>query len=787
MPLLQRNSVYRQVISLSALLLGLLCPLSGQWIPLNPVRKVVKIPRGIVVTQAAGALRIVFDTARIAHVQYSPTGNFQRHKNYVVLPQHWTPVKWRLRQNRKAVILASARLSLILNRKSGSLMFTAPGHAPLYMDNARVMKPARIQGRATWHVLDYAGIYGSTESLYGLGQHQAGVWDYHGESVKLTQGNTNIAIPMLVSSRGYGIFWNSSSPTWFNNRLTHAMYWRSLEGNVLDYYFFYGPRLHRVVADYRRLTGQAPLLGRWAYGLWQSKNRYNSQAELLHIAAKYRRLKIPVDNLVQDWFWWNNMGSFQFNAHYPHPAAMMRQLHREHFHVMISVWPYFYPGSRVYDTMKKNGWLLASAIAPSYFKAGMSLYDPTSRAARHYYWDQINQALFRRGFDAWWLDDDEPGSRTRTLLWHLRLAIGSGARYANLYPLMQVRGVYDGQRRTSRKRVFILSRSAFAGSQRYAAVAWSGDVLSDWLAFQRQIPAGLNYSISGLPYWTTDIGGFFLGHPDSPAYRKLFVRWFEYGVFCPILRVHGTRVPNHNELWSYGRAAQTILTKYDRLRYRLLPYIYSEAWRVTRHAGSLMRPLVMDFRHDAIARRTGNEFLFGPSLLVSPVTEPDVKQWTVYLPQARWYNFWTGKRRTGGHFIVTRTNLATEPVYVRAGAIVPLGPELQYASQKPENPIELRIYTGANGHFNLYNDNGITYAYEHGAHETIPIRWNQASRTLTIGARRGSYPGMPQKQIFHVVWVRPGHGVGEAVTRHPDQTIQYDGKPVSVREPLAAK
>ena len=316
--------------------------------------------------------------------------------------------------------------------------------------------------------------------------------------------------------------------------------------------------------------------------------------------------------------------------------------------------------------------------------------------------------------------------------------LGSGARYANLYPLLSSAGVFDGQTAETRdQRVFILTRSAAPGMQRYAAAAWSGDIFSTWPTLKRQIPAGLNYSLSGLPYWTTDIGGFVSGNPDDPAYRELFIRWFQYGSFCPIFRTHGTRDNGQNELWSYGEQVQAILTKYDVLRYRLLPYIYSTAWRVTQEGYTMMRPLVMDYRSDPIAREIGDQFLFGPSLLISPVTDPGVDSRRLYLPAGTWYDFWTGVPEKGGRFHTAAAPLETIPVYTPAGSIVPLGPPVQYAAEKPSDPIELHVYQGADGDFTLYEDDGTTYAYQKGEHATIPLHWNDAHRKLTIGARQG--------------------------------------------------
>ena len=299
------------------------------------------------------------------------------------------------------------------------------------------------------------------------------------------------------------------------------------------------------------------MFGKWAYGFWQCKNRYQSQAELLGVAQKYRDLKIPIDNIVQDWFWWNRKGEHVFNPKYPDPKAMIDQLHSENFHLMISVWPFFEPGSTAYDTMDKNGWFVDRTVIakPPYHKDKMAVYDASNPDARKYYWQLMNDGLFKLGIDAWWLDTTEPeteGREENIQLSH-KLAIGSGNRYVNIFPLMTTTAVYEGQRAASdQKRVFILSRSAFAGSQRNAVTAWSGDINSDWITFQRQIPAGLNYAVSGLPYWTTDIGGFTSGNPDDPAYRELFIRWFQFGTFSPIFRVHGTRTTDQNELWSYG-------------------------------------------------------------------------------------------------------------------------------------------------------------------------------------------------------------------------------------------
>jgi alpha-D-xyloside xylohydrolase len=414
----------------------------------------------------------------------------------------------------------------------------------------------------------------------------------------------------------------------------------------------------------------------------------------------------------------------------------------------------------------------------------MAVYDATNPEARKYYWELMDKALFKIGVDAWWLDTTEPeteGQEENILLGH-KLFAGSGDRYVNIFPLETTRAVYEGQRSASdRKRVFILSRSAFAGSQRYGVTAWSGDVLSDWLSFKRQIPAGLNFSLSGIPYWTTDIGGFISGGDLSdPKFRELFVRWFQFGTFSPIFRVHGTRSnPDENELWSYGPESK-ILFQYDDLRYRLLPYIYSLAWKVTSESYTPMRPLVMDFRDDVNAQNVGDQFMYGPAFLVNPVTEQGATQRRIYLPKGKWYDFWTGAKVEGGKFADVPAPLERMPLYVRAGSIIPMAPEEEYSNQKPADPIELRVYPGADGDFTIYEDEGDTYNYEKGQYATIPIHWNDTTHTLTVGARKGSFSGMLETRRLNVIMVEENHGAGIEPPSAPDQAAQYSGGEISL-------
>ena len=757
----------------------------AQWTPMNPVKKIQQQPDGVVFSMGTGTLNIQVCSDSVIHVLYSPTATFPKRTDFVVLKETWPAAKWTMQSTDDAVVVSTSRMKLTITRKDGAISYTDANGDALVTEQSRGMTPQKVNGEDTYRAESFINIYGSHEGLYGLGQHQAGVWNYRGESVDISQDNSNIAVPLMLSSKGYGIFWNNTSRSRFNNRFANYLYISSEVADAIDYYFLYGPEFDKIIGEYRDLTGQVPMFGKWAYGFWQCKNRYKSQDEILGVAKKYRGLHIPVDNIVQDWFWWNRKGEFVFNKNYPDPKAMIDQLHSENFHLMISIWPFFEPGSTNYGYMDKKGWFVDKFkyAKPPYHTDAMAVYDATNPEARKYYWDEVNKGLFSIGADAWWMDTTEPeteGQEKNILLNH-KLAAGSGNRYVNVFPLLDTQAVYQGQRSASdQKRVFILSRSAFAGSQRNAVTAWSGDINSDWFSFRRQIPAGLNFSLSGIPYWTTDIGGFVFGSPTDPAFRELFIRWFQYGTFNPILRVHGTRKPDENELWSYGPDAQGILVNFDRLRYRMLPYIYSLAWKTTSEAYTLMRPLVMDFRDDVRAEDIGDQFMFGPAFLVNPVTEPAATMRTVYLPEAKWYDFWTGSTIAGGRMISAIAPLEYLPLYVRAGSIVPLEPEEEWSTEKPADPIELRIYPGAGGDFTLYEDENDTYNYEKGAYSTIPLHWDDVARTLTIGDRKGQFPGMLENRTFRVVLVRENHGVGVNPADQADNVVRYSGKLVTV-------
>ena len=579
-----------------------------------------------------------------------------------------------------------------------------------------------------------------------------------------------------------------------------------------DYYFVYGPALDTVIAGFRQLTGRASLMPEWAFGLWQSRQRYETAQQSLDVVDEFRRRAIPFDNIVQDWQYWhsNDWGSHRFDpVRFPDPDGWLKALHDRHAHVMISVWGKFYTGTTNFDALQKAGFLYQPNLQEGlidWIGFPYTFYDAFNPGARKLFWSQINTGLFRKGIDAWWMDATEPdltpspptleGQRSHLM----PTAAGTASRELNGYALLNSKGVYEGQRSVAPdQRVFILTRSGFAGIQRYATATWSGDTTATWTGLAKQIPAGLGFCVSGMPYWTMDIGGYtmdtrFSATNQTPKateeWRELNTRWFQFGTFCPLTRLHGELKPR--EPWTFGGddhpAYQTIV-KFDRLRYRLLPYLYSLAGAMTQDAGTMMRPLVMDFSSDTKAREIVDEYMFGPTLLVAPVTTYQARSRNVYLPSTAgdWYDFWTGTSTPGGQTIDAPAPYDSLPLYVRAGSIIPFGPDLQYTGEKPADPITLYVYAGADGAFTLYEDDGLTYGYEKGAFARIPIRWDEKSQTLTLGKREGSFKGMLQQRTFNVVLVTPDKPVDFSFAPSPDRTMTYNGEAVSVAFETVAK
>lgn len=636
---------------------------------------------------------------------------------------------------------------------------------------------------------------------------------------------------LFQSVKGYSLFGDNYSPTNFADNEGGTSF-ESEVGDCVDYYFMYGGNADGVVAEMRHLTGQVPMFPLWTYGFWQSRERYKSQAELLEVVNKYRELGIPLDGIIQDWQYWGNnylWNSMEFmNADFPRPQDMIDEVHAKNAHIIVSIWSSFGPQTKPYKELDAKGMLFnfstwpQSGISEQWpprmdYPSGVRVYDAYHPEARDIYWKHLSR-LHNMKLDGWWMDSTEPDHLdfkpedmdTKTYL-------GSFRKVRSAYPLLTVGGVYDHQRAVSSdKRVFILTRSGFAGQQRYGCNVWSGDVVSTWETLRNQIPAGLNFSLTGNPNFNSDIGGFFAGAYNqswndgsgarNPAYRELYVRWMQFGVFTPMMRSHGTEVPR--ELYYYGKKGETVydaLTAAVRLRYSLLPYIYSTSWEVTNRQSTFMRALMMDFATDKNVWNIGNEYMFGRSLLVAPVLHaqytPEVvkkvsaddgwnqntgegnvtsltdvdfsqaKSTKVYLPAGTaWYDFWTNEKQDGGREINRETKLDLIPLYVKAGSILPIGPDVQYATEKKWDHLEIRVYPGADGHFVLYEDELDNYNYESGAYTEIPFIWNESARTLTIDRRKGSYEGMPINRKFSIV--------------SPDGTrreVNYTGKKVNIR------
>ncbi|MGR4863454.1 glycoside hydrolase family 31 protein [Caulobacter sp. LARHSG274] len=690
------------------------------------------------------------------------------------------------------VEISTPALKVLVSRQTGAVTFKDAAGQVYAREAGKPgddgLTPAPAQGPGLFQVRQAFAFEGS-QTFLGLGQHADGVLSRNGRHVLLQQANTDVAVPMLWSTKGYGILWDNPAVTTVDVGPPQAggkLVFQSEVGRGIDYYFIAGENPDAVIAGYRRLTGAAPMMARWTWGFWQSRERYASQDELVGVARRYRQMNIPLDAVIQDWQYWapGQWGSHQFDpARYPDPKAMMDTLHGMDVHAIVSVWPRLDVGLDNTKALDAAGALLAPTYRNVYPVGFGRWYDPYSKANRDLYWSQVSKGFTPQGLDGYWLDASEAelGGDWGELR-ALKTAAGPGGEVYNAYPLMHTTGVFEGQLKDAPgKRPFILTRSAWLGQQRNAAVTWSGDIHGDWDVFRRQIPAGLNFVASGIPYWNTDIGGFFGGEPADPNYRELFVRWFQFGAFTPMFRVHGTGPAK--EIWRFDEPAQQILRRSVELRYRLLPYIYATSWQVTAKGYTMMRPLEMDFAADPLAWNIPDQYLFGPNLMINPVTQRGAETRTVYLPGAApWYDFWTGRRHQAGTTVTAAAPLDRLPIYVRAGAIVPLGPVVSHAQAGADAPLEIRVYRGADGAFTLYDDEGDGQGYRQGRQATIELRWNEAARTLTLGPRQGQYPGMPRERTFNIVWTGEGTGAGLA-TSPPAKVVRYVGQQVVVSAP----
>jgi alpha-D-xyloside xylohydrolase len=913
--------------------------------------RIERIRNGVQLTSGDLNVRVQFYSEGTVRVVKWPAGGTSEKVSLSVIQKDVPELSVQFEESAAAITLSSGQVKVQLSKSDGAIQYLDNDNHSLLKEQGRpVFTPCQIEKEKAAFSVQQNFTLTPDEGVYGLGQHQSGYMNYRGRTVKLVQSNTDAVTPMLVSTAGYGILWDNYSKTIFADNLGATSFWSEVADNI-DYYFFVGPTIDQAIAGYRQLTGQAPMYGKWAYGYWQSKEHYATRDELLGIAQEYRKRRIPIDNIVQDWNYWggnDTWGGMYFDeTKYPRPKEMIDLLHRENFHLMISIWGGLGPASPIYKDMERHGYLYSPVGW-----AGFRYFDAYNPAANDLYWKYASNGLFSKGVDAWWMDSTEPDivnaltkeSEEYEMKRVENNHLGSFARYLNPYSLVITEGVYQNQRKeTDQKRVYILTRSTFAGQQRAAATTWSGDIGANWDVYRKQISAGINHSMAGIPYWTFDIGAYSLGCQGGvfsnggkdPAYQELYARMFQLGAFSPIFRSHGSETPR--EIWEFGDYTDS-LVKFDNLRYRLLPYIYSLGWRVTHDGYSIMRGLPMDFAQDRKTYSIDDQFMFGPAIMVSPVTEymdhrppeqtvpmppevfktkdgkpgltaryycdadfkklchetvepgvdlywytgwpsfikdprfsmrwegklvptetgkyrfnmksfgpkrvyldgkevahnydsmeshtvpvelvagkeydfafetsnavlgafraqmfwktpeifareakpaePRQKTRTVYLPTGnQWIDFWTGEVLAGGKSVAADAPIDKIPLMVRSGSIIPMGPFVQYSTERPADPIELRIYPGANGSFTLYEDENDNYNYEKGVYSTIDFNWDDAQHQLRIDARKGSFPGMLNTRTFHVVVVRKGHGTGVEVTGTPDKVIAYQGEQETV-------
>ena len=775
-------------------------------------------------------VEIQFYGPTTVRVLKSPVGKPFKKESLTVIKKPQV-TKLAINQQGDVISLKSNKLKVELDVKSGKIAYTTLTGTPLLSEKeaSATFTDFNDAGSKTY-TINQSFTLDKDEAIYGLGQQQRGKLSLRNEKINMVQGNTDDYVPFLVSTKGYGLFWDNYSPTTFEDKPESTSF-RSDVGDCIDYYFMLGGSIDGSIACMRDLSGQAPMFPLWTFGYWQSKERYKSQNELVGVVNKYRELGVPLDGIIQDWQYWGNnylWNAMDFlNTEFPAPKKMVDDIHKQNAHVIISIWNSFGPQTKQYREMKPKGMLLNFGTWPQSgleawppnreYPSGVEPYDVYNPEARDIYWKYLNKGLFSVGIDGWWMDSSEPDHLDfKPSDFDLKTYLGSFRKVRNAFPLMTVGGVSEHQRaKSSDKRVFILTRSAFAGQQRYGANTWSGDVNSSWQSLRNQIPAGLNFSMSAIPYWNTDIGGFFASAYNrgwsegakNPAFQELYVRWLQFGAFTPMMRSHGTDIPR--EIYNFGKKGEPIydaIAKSIDLRYSLLPYIYSAAWDITNSQSTMMRALVMDFSDKNVVNMN-NEYMFGKSILVAPIVNaqytPETilranaetgwdkkdaadnaknqavsfaqpKSTKVYLPEGTsWYDFWTNEKIKGGQQITKSTTIDEIPLYIKAGSIIPFGPQVQFATEKKWDNLEIRVYPGANGEFSLYEDENDNYNYEKGAFSTITFTWNDASKSLTINNRKGSFPGMITSRKFNIIVIAAGKKI--------EKTVTYTDKKVVVK------
>lgn len=812
-----------------------------------------KINSGISTKMKQGTLRLTVLNERIIRVQKQIAGYAQQEE--LVLTNTFPPFEnWTAEESNTTIKIETQYLCALYDKVSENLRFYDKNSGAEILKEKEAHFEQATTGNHWGSSVEQIFETSDEELIGGFGQQADGSCNYKGRFVYLNQYNIISAVPVLMSTRGYGLLWNNCSLTEINRQKTafpldfnlytktwegvfrpaqtgqyvwiieklnknqgyedivlkvgdqtviergtswHASYytgtvwleagkeypvftnstvrlyyqspsqqaqtsiWSEVSTGI-DYCMLYGPEADQIIRGYRQLTGDAPLFPKWAYGYWQSKECYRTGQEVLDIVAEHKRRGHPIDAVVQDWQYW---GDYGWNALKVAPEysenieEMIDTLHKENVHLMVSVWPNLGESekSEAYREFKEKGYLMDDAPLQKLGDYTSALqgfrknyYDVWNPAARDALWRRMEEGLFQKGVDAWWLDATEPNLWSLQGAYHMYdTCCGPAANRLNAYTLAHSRGIYEHQRQVSEeKRVFILSRTGFTGIQKYGTAVWSGDTWGSWQTFRRQIADGLQYSLSGLPYWTSDIGGFVGESCDSPEYRELYIRWFQFVAFCPIFRAHGTKIPR--EVWRFGEETESILHQYLTLRYRLMPYIYSLAWQVTQYQQTMMRSLWMDYRADHRCWEIGDQYLFGSSLMVCPVTEAGATSREVYLPKGNgWFNFWNRRFYEGGNQTSVDAPIETLPLFVKAGSILLMAPESMHTCT--ESPVEIRIYRGDDAEFIWYRDRGDGYAYENGEYAEVRISWKEKTQELHLSPQQGSYNAGDQNFIVTIV------------------------------------
>ena len=787
--------------------------------------------KSLELTAADMNINVTFYSPEIIRVTKTPLGsNSPKKKSEVVTMSPQSSLSVAESSTASAFRLKSSSLSVTINRHTGLISFATANGKPLLKEKATTFAPRATGSDKGRYTVSMSYQLDKDEAIYGLGTVQDGKLNRRGLSKRVEQSNIEDFQNVIQSVKGWGIYWDNYSCSHFDDN-AQGMTFKAEVGDCADYYFMFGKNADGVNACMRQLTGNVPMFPLWTYGFWQCRERYKSSKELLEVVDNYRRLQVPLDGIIQDWQYWGN--NYLWNAmdflseQFTDGKQMIDRVHEQNAHIMISIWASFGPQTQQFAKLAEKDLLLPIETWPQSglshiwpprmeYPSGVKVYDAYSPVARQIYWDHLKR-LFDYGIDAWWMDSTDPDFfNPRESDFEYKTSAGSWRSVRNLFPLATVKGIYANQRKESAdKRVFIMTRSAFAGQQHYGSGLWSGDVASTWDMLRKQVPAGLNYTMTGCPNFNTDIGGFFCGSyntdgtgsaPRNPQYQELYVRWMQYGLFCPVFRSHGADAPR--EIYQFGKKGEPIYDAIEstiRLRYRLLPYIYSTAWQVTSANESYLRALTYDFASDKNTWNLGSEFMFGRSILATPILDPqyteekifkedamsgwdkkdakieklkdgkidfsEEKTATKYLPKgANWYEFYTEKLYKGGRNVTFTTTIDRTAMFVKAGTILPLAPVMQYAQQSQWDNLDIIVYPGSNALFTLYEDEGDNYNYERGVYSTITMKWNDSRRTFTVEARQGQFPGMLQNRKFNIRIAGT-----EAV-----KTVDYNGNAVSV-------